>query len=399
MLIFDSMKNAIFILALLITGFSFVAQETEITFVNGDFENALEEAREKNKLVYIDCQTSWCGPCKAMERDVFTNRDVASFYNEHFVSISLDMEKEGEAVKTEFEVSAYPTHLFVDADRRMIHRASGYQSSSQFVETGNNAIGKGQTKPNGQLQKAYEEGNRDPELLLEYHNFLVKFRLSSTQVFDDYLKAISPELLNSKEVTDLVMKHTKSTRSFAYTRMTSLSDGKNESSYSREYVLSRRKSVIERSAKNAISADDHDWILELIEECNKVDDPELRLRKVEIPYYIKTRKAQNVIRCVNRMSVILLGDSLHTGVGSDPERKKMLKTIQKEYKVKMLTINETGKTERFKINTLAEDYFKWHNYLNDPKNGLLLSNEQLEVTAEWLKIAWLIKRDDKYLSR
>jgi hypothetical protein len=281
----------------------------------------------------------------------------------------------------------------------MIHRAIGYQSSSQFVATGNNAIGKGEIKPNGQLQKAYMKGNRNPELLLEYHQFLVHFHLPSIEVFDEYLKTISPEMLNSKEVTDLLMKHTLSTRSFAYRRLVLLSEEKIGSNYNKEDLFSRRKSVIERSAKRAIPTDDHEWIQELIGECNELDDIELRLRKVEIPYYIKTRNAQSMIRSVNGLSVILLGDSLHTGVGSDPVKKEMLKAVQKEYKVKLITIGENGKTDRFKLNSLAEDYFQWHNYLNDPKNGLLLSNERLEITAEWLLIASLIKKEDKYLSK
>ena len=68
-----------------------------------------------------------------------------------------------------------------------------------------------------------------------------------------------------------------------------------------------------------------------------------------------------------------------------------------KYKRTWITIESNGKSKRKKLNTLAEDYFKWYTFLNEPKNGLPISNDQMIITQEWLKIAYLIRKDRKYL--
>lgn len=58
-----------------------------IEFIEGDWNRALEQARQENKLIFMDCYTSWCGPCKQLAKTVFTDPDAANFFNEHFVNL------------------------------------------------------------------------------------------------------------------------------------------------------------------------------------------------------------------------------------------------------------------------------------------------------------------------
>ena len=70
----------------------------------------LEQAKKENKLIFMDCYTSWCGPCKMLAKEVFTDPDVAAFFNEKFVNAKVDMEKgEGPALKKQYGVNAFPT--------------------------------------------------------------------------------------------------------------------------------------------------------------------------------------------------------------------------------------------------------------------------------------------------
>ena len=39
---------------------------TGIYFDELSFEEALEKAKKSNKLLFVDCYTSWCGPCKIL---------------------------------------------------------------------------------------------------------------------------------------------------------------------------------------------------------------------------------------------------------------------------------------------------------------------------------------------
>lgn len=87
------------------------------------FAGALKAAKAENKTVFMDCYTSWCGPCKMMTNDIFPQEKVGKYMNENFVCVKYDMEKgEGVELKKRYEVSAYPTFLVIDGVGTMVHR-------------------------------------------------------------------------------------------------------------------------------------------------------------------------------------------------------------------------------------------------------------------------------------
>lgn len=112
--------------------------ETAIVFFQGTYAEALEAAKTQNKKVFIDAYASWCGPCKMLTRQVFTDPAVGAVFNEHFVNVKIDMEKgEGPGLARKFGVTAYPTLLFLDADGAIIKKAIGYHNSEQLITVGN----------------------------------------------------------------------------------------------------------------------------------------------------------------------------------------------------------------------------------------------------------------------
>ncbi len=32
-----------------------------------------EKAQKENKYIFVDCYTTWCGPCKKMDQEVYLN--------------------------------------------------------------------------------------------------------------------------------------------------------------------------------------------------------------------------------------------------------------------------------------------------------------------------------------
>lgn len=53
-----------------------VGQEAGISFDVHTFAEAMEKAKAENKLVFMDCYTTWCGPCRMMAAQVFTQQKV-----------------------------------------------------------------------------------------------------------------------------------------------------------------------------------------------------------------------------------------------------------------------------------------------------------------------------------
>lgn len=93
----------------------------------------LAQAKAENKLVFVDFYTTWCLPCRVMEEEVFTDRALGDFINEHFISYRVDAEKDnGINLAAIFEIKAYPTLLFLDAGGRVLMRKEGAVSQSLF---------------------------------------------------------------------------------------------------------------------------------------------------------------------------------------------------------------------------------------------------------------------------
>jgi thiol:disulfide interchange protein len=54
---------------------------TGIEFVkNITWKQVQTRAKKEHKYIFIDCFTTWCGPCKLMEREVFLKKEVGDFY-------------------------------------------------------------------------------------------------------------------------------------------------------------------------------------------------------------------------------------------------------------------------------------------------------------------------------
>ena len=97
---------SIFFVALATT---LTAQNRSIAFgENRTWKQTVKQAKKEKKLIFMDCYTSWCGPCQMLARYVFTKDSVADFFNEHFVNVKFDMEKsaEGPALRQKFGVKA-----------------------------------------------------------------------------------------------------------------------------------------------------------------------------------------------------------------------------------------------------------------------------------------------------
>ena len=131
-----------------------LAQGAEINWMSVD---ELEAAQVKEpRKVMIDVYTKWCGPCKMMMRNTFTNPDVIAYLNENYYAVKFDAEgpdpvefkgqtfsnptyvpnKPGRngvhELSRAFQVRAYPTLVYLDENLEMIAPISGYKNPQQL---------------------------------------------------------------------------------------------------------------------------------------------------------------------------------------------------------------------------------------------------------------------------
>lgn len=167
--------------------FSMAQTSKGISFRKDAWKEILKQAKKENKIIFMDAFTTWCGPCKMMSSEVFTKEEVGSFFNRNFINAKIDMESgEGLDLATRYNVTAYPTLLFIDGDGKLLHKAIGYLKAEEFIATGRNALDPG--KQFYTLRDAFSNGKIKDEQL--YHLALAAYDLedpSAEKIASAYL--------------------------------------------------------------------------------------------------------------------------------------------------------------------------------------------------------------------
>ncbi|MFF5380664.1 thioredoxin family protein [Pedobacter suwonensis] len=193
------MKNLIIGLLLLSLSITTKAQTKKIIFEHLTFQEALAKAKVENKLVFVDCFTTWCIPCKHMEADVFTQDSVADFYNKNFINIKVDMEKaEGPALKKMFTIEAYPSYLVLDVEGKIKNKFVGGMPAKDFIANARKGLG---TSEEARLNAMYESGDRSPEFMRNYirHKIKVMEISKAKQLNAEFMATLMPEQKASPE--------------------------------------------------------------------------------------------------------------------------------------------------------------------------------------------------------
>ncbi len=163
------MKKIVFILAMaFVSQFSF---GQGIEFKEGNWNDIVALAKKEHKLIFMDIYTTWCGPCKMMDKNIFPQKNVGDLHNTNFINYKIDAEKgEGLAIAAKYSVNAYPTNLFINPDNEeLVYKAIGYVETDKFLERGNDALAeyKDPLKWDDYVAK-YKSGNYDKAFLINY---------------------------------------------------------------------------------------------------------------------------------------------------------------------------------------------------------------------------------------
>ena len=130
------------------------AQENQDTPVNWmSFEQAVEKSKTEKRMIFIDVYTDWCGWCKVMDKNTFSEANVAKLLNEKFYAVKLDAEQTKDVVfrGTTFKFipsgnkgthqlatallkgeMSFPTVVFMDEDFTAPYPYPGYRKPEEF---------------------------------------------------------------------------------------------------------------------------------------------------------------------------------------------------------------------------------------------------------------------------
>jgi uncharacterized protein YyaL (SSP411 family) len=141
------MKNILlaFLAFLLYSSFTNVGKELKWL----DWNTGYPLAKKTNKIILVDAYTDWCGWCKKMDRDTYTDSKIIEALNKDFIIVKFnpeiaDVEYNLDGVKisgrelfaqlTQGKSTGFPTTYFIQPNKKQIQVAAGYLGPEDFLK-------------------------------------------------------------------------------------------------------------------------------------------------------------------------------------------------------------------------------------------------------------------------
>ena len=87
-----------------------------VQWFEGSIDEAQAAAKAGGKRLFVDVGAYWCPPCRKLDEEVFTQKEVGAALARDYVAVHIDAEKgEGPEVVARYRVQAYPTLLVLEA--------------------------------------------------------------------------------------------------------------------------------------------------------------------------------------------------------------------------------------------------------------------------------------------
>jgi thioredoxin-related protein len=116
-----------------------IVQAQGIQFESGlSWQQIKAKAQAENKYIFMDCYATWCGPCKFMAQQIFTQKEVGDYFNSHFINVAVQIDRtsndpeairnwytDASVIESKFGVNTFPTYLFFSPKGTALHRIVG----------------------------------------------------------------------------------------------------------------------------------------------------------------------------------------------------------------------------------------------------------------------------------
>ncbi len=128
--------------------------EEKINWLTFQEAVALSAKENKKKKVFIDVYTEWCGWCKVMDKNTFSNPIIIKYMNEKYYAVKLDAEMQDTILFNNYPFVnpnpkvkrsthqlassllnnqlSYPTTVFLDENFSMLTQVPGYKKPEEM---------------------------------------------------------------------------------------------------------------------------------------------------------------------------------------------------------------------------------------------------------------------------
>jgi len=121
------------------------------------FTEARDAATKAGKPLMVDFGAEWCGFCKKLDRETFTDENVIRLVRESFVAVHVDTDKEPDLSK-KYGIEGLPTIVFLAPGGEELARLEGFRPPEQFLKEARKPA-----ESSASLQKLKDLAENDPK--------------------------------------------------------------------------------------------------------------------------------------------------------------------------------------------------------------------------------------------
>ncbi len=100
-----------------------LSQEAQADPINwrNNLDSAMVEANRTGKLVLLHFYTASCGPCKKLERDVFSQPQIAAAMEKDFVPVKLNAD-DAPAYANQYQITRVPSEVVLTPQGNVVQK-------------------------------------------------------------------------------------------------------------------------------------------------------------------------------------------------------------------------------------------------------------------------------------
>ncbi len=112
--------------------------KSQVEFIEVETLEQMKAAKKKASdgmlMLFVDVYATWCGPCKMMDSEVYTDPAVADYMNAHYLSVRMDGESDfGRIYASEQQLEGYPSMFIFSDNGERVSNIVGFTPAGELV--------------------------------------------------------------------------------------------------------------------------------------------------------------------------------------------------------------------------------------------------------------------------
>lgn len=167
-----------------------------------EMQAAQKKASDQMLMLFVDVYADWCGPCKMMDSEVFTDPSVTAYMQSHFLGVKVDGESDfGRIFATEQGLEGYPSMFVFSDDGELISKIVGFTPARELTGT-LKSINEGYGKIKG-YRALYQSGSLEADDFADYIALIREMgRLEEAEnLSEEYVEQVMGPKLSESDIS------------------------------------------------------------------------------------------------------------------------------------------------------------------------------------------------------